>query len=120
MSEDKSFDHFKILTKQQIIDYLKAEYFFHAPDKSKIKFFLYNAMMKEYLIKTNENLNDKSSSIAAKKADEIAVKINAETDIDKKLSLLKEREKHVDVVRKNMKIRENLDAEYKKIQKLIE
>ena len=118
---EKSFDHLKILTKQQIIDFLNAEYYFlSAPDERKVKYFLYSVSMKENLRKADENLEDKSSSIAAKKADELAVKINAEKDTNKKLKLLIEREKHVDVVRENIKLAKELDKEYEKIQKLLE
>lgn len=119
MSE-KSFDHLKILSKHQIIDFLKNEYFLQAPNEKKVKLFLYDILIKDHFKKIDDNLNDKSSSIAANKADELAIKINSEKDLNKKLELLSEREKHVDVIRENMKTREKLDKEYKKIQRLIE
>jgi len=120
MSENKSFDHFNMLTKKQIIEYLKKEYFFHAPDESQVKFFLYSTLMSEYLKRQDERIKDKSSSVAAKKADELAVLANAETDIGKKLKILKERQKHVDVLMHWVGVDKKDQQEYKRIQKLIE
>ena len=117
--ENKSFDYFNILTKKQIIEFCKHEYFFSAPDKKSVKFFLYN-------IKTNENIKKmdaynikQSGSTIGKDIDDLGIKFNKETDLDKRLSILKEREKLLKKMKSDNDYFSKLIDESEKIGKLL-
>jgi len=89
MSEEKSWDHLKMLNKQQIIDYLKSNHYFNQPDLSDVKFFLYSIKSEENIKKQHEMIGKWNRSTAAKRYDEAARKFNAEKDPDKKMKILK-------------------------------
>ena len=116
---EKSFDHLKILTKQQIIDFLRQSCFSREPDERPVKWFLYEIKIAENLKKSDDHNNEKTGAFHAKKADELGALFNAETDRKKALKILKEREKHTDALMVYIKKGQQLYKEWGRIQKLI-
>jgi hypothetical protein len=45
--QEKSWDYLNVLTKQEIIDFLKKEYWYESPDKYNVNYFKWSS--------TNEN-----------------------------------------------------------------
>ena len=90
---DKSWDHLKMLTKEQIVVFLKRRYFFNAPRKYDVAFYKWDIVSQKLQIEMGEHLNSnrKKNDEYARQADLFAVEINEETDIRKKIRLLEKR-----------------------------
>lgn len=92
MKENRSWEHFEILTKEEIIEFCKNEMWFQAPELRRVAYFRYNRESNRILKLQKEHLDKKDGSKLAKLIDENGSKINAETDIKKILVLFNERE----------------------------
>lgn len=121
MKENESFDHLKALTKDQIIMFLKKEYFLRAPDKKTVDWFLWELKSSENQKKMEEHTANSGWTLGvAKEIDGLAIKFNEEPDTEKRLFLLRKRQKLMERIKKNHDEYDKIDQEYKKIQKLIE
>ena len=81
MKTEKSFDNLKILTKDQIIGFLKNKYFLHAPEIKDVKFFLYMQRSEENIKKQDALTKKWSNSTAAKDHDKYAKRFTLPTKI---------------------------------------
>lgn len=113
MEENRSWDHFAILTKEEIIEYCKNEIWFQAPELRRVAHFRYDREFKRILNMQKEHLNKKESSKIAALIDENAGKINSEKDISKIMKLWDERTKLFHKL-------DQIHAEYDKLDKKLE
>ena len=85
-NKEKSWDHLKKLTKDQIIQFLKEKFFLTAPDKNDILFFMWDAeseklnkLMRDH-VENHPDLGIRSS---------LAKRFNSSTDEDERMGLIK-------------------------------
>ncbi len=120
MNDKKTFENLSLLTKQQIIDYLKQKVFFGAPSKKDVAWFLWDVKSKDHQKKTDKYLKNQRRRALAKELDDSAVLVNTEKDFDKKVKLLAKRAGLLEKFQAELDEWGKLDDEYNKIQKLIE
>ena len=89
----KKWDCLKILTKDEIIEFLNTEYFCRAPDERQIIFFKYMRKEKELYEEMQKHLDNPDQQMLAKEIDLLSAKFNSSTDTEEKLEILEEREK---------------------------
>ena len=90
-----SWDHLDMLTKDQIIVFVKEYYPFNPPSKSQVAYHRWNDLM-DSVSKMQDELREKSPTAEwARKADACAVEFNSEKDHEKKMALLQKREKYM-------------------------
>jgi hypothetical protein len=109
--ENQSWDYLNILTKSEIIDFLKREYFFNSPTKIKVGFYKWERRVHELQIEMDEHLADDTNHILAKEIDRLAVLFNDEKDSVKKWDLFEKRSKLIEKFKKH---EEKYQAIYKK------
>jgi hypothetical protein len=98
-----SWDFLDVLTKKDIIEFLKnSPWIREPPSKKDVAFWKYQNHFKDYQKKIAA-LDQVDLTDTAEKADTLTVLINQETDINKKIQLLKEREIYVNQIREHHK-----------------
>lgn len=85
-NKERSWDHLKKLTKDQIIQFLKEKFFLTAPKNNDIIFFMWNIEASKLEKLREDHL---SNSPDMKPRDELAKRFNASTDADERHVLLK-------------------------------
>jgi hypothetical protein len=87
---ERDWDYLKILTKDQIIDFLKQRNWRDAPEERTVKFFKWQIVGQKLLNELENNPKDMSS--IAKQIDEFAIEFNKEKGTTKKLKILERRD----------------------------
>lgn len=98
MKNERTFDHLKRLTKAEVIEFLKQEYFLRAPLKVDVDRFKEVKQREEYetLRKAHQTIDMRP---VAKKHDELAALFRASSSDIERLGLLKQ----MDVLAKRIK-----------------
>lgn len=112
MGEQKDWDYLKILSKNDIISFLKQERCFYAPTERNVKYFKWDITAKKLQKEMEDNINVDSNSWA-KKADELAVEFNNSNKEKDGLKILKRREHYIKKIQLNQQ-------EFSKINSLME
>ena len=78
-------------SKEEIIAWIKSEthFLFHPPTKSKLLWLRWEAKSKELMAKRNKSI-EMLKACDGKGRDELAAKFNGETDLNKRLAVLKQ------------------------------
>lgn len=87
--ENKNWDHLNLLSKKEIIDFLKNNFIFFAPTKGEVQFFKWQVTSDKLQKESKEYLEDNTGKKLAKEYDGLASKFNKITDINKKSAILK-------------------------------
>ncbi len=120
MSEEKkSWDFLKVLTKDEIIEFLKREIFFRAPTKDQVDYFKWEKTSDKLIKEMNAHLADNTGSELAVQIDELAVKLNNERDIKKRHLLFEKRSKLVEQYLKHENKYEYISKRQKENDKII-
>ena len=82
-----SWDSLNILTKEEIITFLKVFYPSGPPSERYIKYLLWRKNAEDLQSKMHEHMINNNSVELCEQMDEYAIQFNAETDIDKKILL---------------------------------
>jgi len=90
--ENASWDYLKVLKKDEIIEFLKREIFFRAPEKDRVDFFKWDITARKLQKEMDELLADTSHLKIAAQIDALGEQFNNENDTDKQLKILKKRE----------------------------
>lgn len=89
--KNKSWDYLNILTKNEIIQFLKEEQWFNAPNEDTVKFFKWNISSKKLLKELDDHIENRNGIELAKEIDRLGELFNKEKDNSKKLKLLEKR-----------------------------
>ena len=116
----KNWDYAKILTKDELISYLKKECHFQAPTEQNIKFWKWYQETTKLREKEEQYLNNDSGRILAKELDELVRKFNQEKDLDKKIRLGEEINKKHSLMIKHNKIFDDFQKKQNEIDKLVD
>lgn len=81
MSNNGSWEHLKILTKSEIIEFLKRENYYDQPKKGTVKFFKWNTEAMRLQKQMDDHIENKEINVWCKERDSLAKKFNSRTDI---------------------------------------
>ena len=118
--DKKNWDYAKILTKDELLNYLKKECWFQAPTEQNIKFWKWDKETAKLLEKEKQYLNNDSGINLAKELDELSRKFNQEKNLDKKIRLGEEINKKHSLMIKHNKIFDEFQKKQNEIDKLID
>lgn len=119
MSKD-SWETLKILTKDEIIEFLRQYVFYKCPSEREVKFFKWQRLGTKLQLEMDEHLNNTKSHIYAKKADELAELFNKETNNSKRYELLKKRDVYIKKISAEHREWESINEKQKKNDKLLD
>lgn len=86
-----SWDHLKILTKDEIIAFLKKGWFLRAPSKYNVVFFKWDITEKKLQKEMDEHLSNSKSSEYAEEIDRLGKEYNASKNNSVKQSIINKR-----------------------------
>ena len=115
----KNWDYARILTKDELIAYLKRDCYFQSPTEQEIKFWKWCKEIAKLEKEEREYLNDNTGKILAKELDGLIRKFNQEKDINETVILGKEISKKHSLLAKELDRSDNIQEKRKQINKLV-
>src|SRR5574344_748146 len=119
VAKGKEMDFLNEFTKKEIIEWIRQDFHFqiNPPKKSSLLFNRWQTRSKE-LEKKHEKSMEMFSAIDGKARDELAKQFNNETDLEKRLAILKKIESYDKQFRKWRDFEKAITKEWEEVEKI--